>query len=243
MAVKIYMTNSKGGVGVTTCCVGLGIALSKLGERTLVLDGDRQCANALYTGGCANMQVYTLADFEKGACRAKQTLVTHPKISNLSFAASTGVKDGLAAGRAIGELDGLFDYILCDKTGADKCDRALIVTEPFTPSVKAADISKAMLNDGGIKDVGLIVNRLNGGLILDGEVMTAQEIAALLRMPLKAVIPEDLSIPLGKWRKATLKAFDLAAALLTGRRESVCNVLKGYTGISGYIKRRVREKI
>ena len=243
MAVKIYMTNCKGGVGVTSCCVGLGIALAKLGERTLVLDGDRLCASALYTGGLANMQVYTLADFEKGACRAKQTLVSHPKISNLSFSASTGVKDARCAEKAIGELDGLFDYILCDKTGAGKCDRAIIVTEPFAPSVKGADVSKAMLNDGGIKDVGLIVNRLNGGLILDGEVMTAQEISALLRTPLKGVIPEDLSIPLGKWRKSTQKAFDLTACTVTGRRESVWNVCKGYAGLGGYIKRRVREKI
>ena len=36
MAVKIYMTNFKGGTGVTTCAVGLALALAKLGERTLI---------------------------------------------------------------------------------------------------------------------------------------------------------------------------------------------------------------
>lgn len=243
MAVKIYMTNYKGGVGVTTCCTGLGFALAKLGERTLIIDGDRLTAGGLYTGGCANMQVYTLADYEKGACRAKQTLVTHPKISNLSFCPSFGLKDLKCAEKAIGELDGLFDYILCDKIGAGKCDRALIVTEPFTPSIKCADFARADLCDGGIKDSGLIINKLSGGLVLDGEVMTAQEIARLLRMSLKAVIPEDLSLALGKWKKSTLKAFDAAALMITGRRESVCNVLSGYSGLGGFIKRRVREKL
>lgn len=243
MAVKIYMTNYKGGVGVTTCCTGLGFALAKLGERTLIVDGDNLSACGLFTGGCANMQVYTLADYEKGACRAKQTLVTHPKISNLSFCPSLGLKDLNCADKAISELDGLFDYILCDKIGSRKCDRALIVSEPFTPSIKSADLAKADLCDGGIKDAGLVINKLSGGLILNGEVMSAQEIARLLRMPLKAVIPEDLSLSLGKWRKSTMKAFDLAALMITGRRESVCNVLRGFTGIGGFIKRKVREKL
>ena len=64
MAKKIYMTNLKGGAGVTTCCVGLGIALANAGERTLIVDGDCDCACALQIGGCANMHVYTLADLK-----------------------------------------------------------------------------------------------------------------------------------------------------------------------------------
>ncbi len=80
MAHKIYMTNLKGGTGVTSCCIGLGLMLAELGERTLIVDGDRYAASALVTGGCGNLQIYTLADYEKGACRAKQTLVTHHQI-------------------------------------------------------------------------------------------------------------------------------------------------------------------
>lgn len=243
MAKKIYMTNLKGGTGVTTCCVGLGITLAGLGERTLIVDGDTVSAGAMQTGGCCNMQVYTLADYDKGACRAKQTLVAHPRIMNLSFTASLGLENIQAAERAIDELDGLFDYILLDKIAPAKCDCAIIVTEPFVPSIKSTDCCKAMLSDGGIKDVGLIVNKLNGGQILSGEVMTAQEIASVLRLPLKAVIPEDLSLPVGKWKKSTLKAFKVAAEMLTGKREAVCNVLRPYFGINGYIKRKVRERL
>ncbi len=243
MAKKIYMTNLKGGAGVTTCCVGLGIALANAGERTLIVDGDCDCACALQIGGCANMHVYTLADYSKGGCRAKQTLVSHPKISNLSFCPSLGLEDDEVAEHAVDELDGLFDYILLDKIAKKKCDSAIIVTEPFVPSVKSADCCKAKLSDGGIKDVGLIVNKLNGGVILSGEVMTAQEIAALLRLPLKAVIPEDLSLPVGKWIKSTVKCFKVAADMITGKREVICNVLSSYFGINGFIKRKVREKL
>ena len=130
-----------------------------------------------------------------------------------------------------------------DKTAPDRCDSAIIVTEPFVPSVKSSDACKAYLSDMGIKDISLIVNKLNGGQIINGEVMTAQEIAALLRLPLKAVIPEDLTLPLGKWKKSTLKAFRVAAETVSGKREIVCNVVKPYFGLNGYIKRKVRERL
>ena len=243
MAKKIYMTNLKGGTGVTTCCVGLGLALASLGERTLIADGDFAGGCALQIGGCANMQTYTLADFAKGACRAKQTLVSHPSSANLSFTSSLGLEDAGAAERAIYELDGLFDYILLVKLASKKCDCALIVTEPYLPSIKCSDACKDRLSDSGIKDKGLIVNKLNGGQIINGEVMTAQEIASVLRLPLKAVIPEDLSIPLGKWKKSTLKAFKTAAENISGKREDVCNVLRPYFGLNGFIKRKVRDRL
>ena len=243
MAVKIYMTNLKGGTGVTTCCIGLGLSLAKAGERTLILDGDRFAAGALLMSGCVNMQIYTLADYEKGACRAKQTLISHHNTLNLSLASSLGLMDEKFAEAAVDELDGLFDYILLDKIGKRKCDSAIIVTEPYTPSVKSSDACKSYLSDGGIKDISLFVNKLNGGQIINGEVMTAQEIASVLHLPLKAVIPEDLSLPLGKWKKTTLKAFKAAAETITGKRESLCNVLKPYFGFNGYIKRKVRERL
>lgn len=233
----------KGGTGVTTCCVGLGLALAALGERTLIVDGDRISGCALQIGGLGNMQVYTLANYAKGACRAKQTLTQHSKAYNLSFMSSIGLEGGDAEICAIEEIEGLFDYILLDKIAEKTADCALIVTEPFVPSIKSADCCKSRLTDGGIKDSGLIVNKLNGGQIINGEVMTAQEIATLLRLPLKAVIPEDLSMPLGKWKKNTMKAFKVAAEVITNRRDGVCNVLKQYFGLNGYIKRKVREKL
>ena len=243
MAKKILLTSRKGGTGVTTCCIGLGLALTEIGERTLIVDGDAESGGALIAGGCMNMQVYTLADYERGACRAKQTLLSHPKASNLCFMPSIGLKDRSAAAQAISDVEGLFDYVLLDKVSPESCKEAVIVTEPFVPSVKSADCCRSQLSDGGIESVSLIVNKINGGQILNGEVMTAQEISALLHLPLKAVIPEDLTLSVGNWRQPTIKAFRIAAENISGRRTGVCNVLKSYAGVNGYIKRKIREKI
>lgn len=243
MAKKIYMTNLKGGVGVTTCCLGLGIALASMGERTLIIDGDYYCGSGLIVGGVADMSTYTLSDYEKGACRAKQTIISHPKILNLHFVSSIGVSSADIFEKATKELDGLFDYIILDDTPNKNCDEGLIVTEPFAPSIKSADCARAKLFDSGVKNMGLIVNKLNGCHIINGEVMPAQEIASLLRLPLKAVIGEDLSIPLGKWKKSTMKAFKVSAETIMGRRQLIVNVLKDYFGLNGFIKRKLRERL
>lgn len=243
MARKIYLTSLKGGTGVTTCCVGLGNALAETGERVLIADGDRRSASAMTVAGCGNLQVFTLSDYEKGACRAKQTLVSHPVARNLSIMSSLGLTDLTAAERAITDVDGLFDFILCDKIAPAVCNEGIIVTEPFLPAIKSADCCRSALADGGMKEISLIVNKLSGGQILNGDTMTAQEIAAVLHLPLRAVIPEDLTLSAGKWRSSTLKAFRLAADGLTGRREGVCNVMKSYFGPGGWLKRKMRERI
>ena len=243
MARKIYMTNLKGGSGVTTCGVGLALALASLGERTAIFDGDTNCGSALLLGGCANMQTYTLSDYALGACRAKQTLISHPKEQNLWFCSSMGLEDLSFAGKAIAEIDGLFDYIILDKIASDKCDCAIIVTEPYITSIKCADVCKAKLSDSGVKDISLIVNKLNGGHIISGDVMSAQEIANILKLPLRAVIPEDLSIALGREKTATKKAFKVAAENICGKRTDVCNVIRPYFGLGGFVKRKVREAL
>lgn len=153
------------------------------------------------------------------------------------------MKNPTAAISAVADVDGLFDFILADKIAKESCDKAVIVTEPFLPSVKSADCCRSALADGGFKDIGLAVNKICGAQVLNGEIMTAQEIASVLHLPLTAVIPEDLTISAGKCLPNTLKAFKIAAAAISGKKEGVCNVLSKYAGLSGYIKRKLREKV
>lgn len=243
MAEKIYFGSLKGGTGVTTVCVGLGLALAEAGEKTLIVDGDSETACAMTVAGLGNLQVYTLADYEKSACRAKQTAFTHPKAPNLSIMPSLGLKDRPAIKRAVAETEGLFDFVLFDKAGRDLCDKAVIVTEPYAPSVKAADVLAAKLSDGGVRDVSLIVNKVNGGLVACGEVLAAQQIANILRVKLLAQIPEDLAVATGRWRQSAIAAFKAAANAVLGKNSDMYDVLKGYSGLNGFIKRKLRDKI
>lgn len=243
MAQKILLTGLKGGTGVTTCAVGLARALAELGERVLVFDGDARAASALCVAGLAGMNVYTLADAMNGACRVKQAILQYPRSANLYLLPSLGCFDEKFCERAVDEVEGLFDYVICDKGAAGACSRAYVVTEPYAVSVKCADVCLNGLRDGGMRSTGVIVNKVNGGLIFDGEIMSPQEIATLLRAPLLAVIPEDLTMPLGKMKKQSARAFKLAAGALRGRSDRIPNVTAPYLGVSGLIKRKMRSRL
>ncbi len=243
MAEKIYFAGGKGGTGATTVCVGLGLALAGKGEKTLLADGDSAAACAMTVAGMGNMQTYTLADYEKAACRAKQTATPHPKCDKFYIMPSLGLKSRSAALKALGETEGLFDYVLLDGICPQAADRAVVVTEPYLPSIKGADYTAGVLADAGIKDISLIVNKLNGGQVLGGEVYGAEQIAEILRLPLLAAIPEDATIATGKWQKRTVNAFACAADALTGKSPRPFDVFKGYSGLNGFIRRRMREMI
>lgn len=241
MAKKILFTSFKGGAGVSTFCFGLALALAKRGERTLIVDGDDKCGSLLTICGCDDMQVYTLADFEKGACRAKQALIQHKNERNLYVMPSLGCKDRIVAERAVADVEKLFDFVLCDDIAESRCTEAAVVCEPYAPSIKCADYSLNLLRDKKVSDIGLVVNKLNGGLVFDGEALPPQEIASLLHVKLRAAIPEDLGLPVGKIKKQTIEAFAAAAENFSGKSAVISNLIKPYYGVNGYFKRKMRN--
>lgn len=243
MSQIIYVTAARGGAGATTCAVRLALALSSLGERTLVLDGDYECAGGLEVCGLQGLNVYTLADAEEGACRVKQAILQHPDSPNMYVLPTLGLKNFGFAESAAAECSKLFDVILCDGIAAGACGRAIVVSAPYSSYLAAAKLKGAKLKDGGIQNVGLIVNKVNGGLVYDGSVLSPQEFASVARLPLLGVIPEDLTLPLGKIRPSTARAFDMTAAAVLGRSAKTYATVKPYSGVAGYFKRKLRAHI
>lgn len=243
MAEKILVTSFKGGAGATTICVGLGLALGEMGEKTLIVDGDRLAASALIVAGLGNMQVYTLMDYERAACRAKQAAIPHPKCNKLHLMPCLGVTAEDTVLRAVEEVEGLYDFILLDKTAPNCADRAIVVTEPYLPSIKLAERARAALQDAGTDKISLAVNKLNGGQALAGEVYSAEAIANILRLETEMVIPDDMTLPVGRWKAGTVQAFKVAAERILGKTDGTYDVLKNYSGLNGIIKRKLRAKL
>lgn len=243
MAEVIYVAGARGGAGATTCAVYLALALASLGERTLVIDGDCECAGGLEVCGLQGLNVYTLADAEEGACRVKQAVLQHPASPNMYVLPTLGLKNAQFAQTAVAECSKLFDVILCDGIAAGACGRAIVVSAPYSSSLAAAKLRGAKIKDGGTEKVGLIVNKVNGGLVYDGAHLSPQEFASVARLPLLGVIPEDLTLPLNKIRPSTVRAFEMAANAVLGRSEKVYGTVKPYLGVSGYFKRKLRAHV
>jgi len=240
MADCVFIDGGSGGSGATTVSFYLGAALAALGERTLVVDGDCECASELYLSGENVHGVYTLADAENGACRVKQVLLPHPKIANLYFLPTLGCANQAFIVSAVNTLAETFDRVLCDKTAAAVCGRAALVCEGYSQNIAKAKAAAAKLKDRKFADVGVILNKVNGGLVYEGAAPTPKDFAAHLGCELYGVIPEDFLLPLGSIKKRTKRAFELCALKLTGRGEKVFKTAKPYRGFKGYVNRILR---
>lgn len=236
----VYMTGAKGGAGATTCAVMTGLALALKGERTLIVDGDFECGNGMTVAGVNELCSYTLEDAQRGACRVKQALINHPLSSNLYLLPTLGCKDMRFIEEAVKSCCTQFDRVLCDGAAIGACNGAVVVSEPYASSVECAKRTAAYLKDTGFKSVGLIVNKVNGGLVFDGAILTPYELAELTRCTLTGVIPEDLRIASGRIKKSTRKAFAYTAERLLGG-DKIFDVIKAYSGVKGAIKRKMRE--
>ena len=93
-----------------------------------------------------------------------------------------------------------FDYILIDSpAGIDEgfhraasCgEEALLVTTPHISAMRDADRVSGILKSYRFKEVGLVVNLVRKDLARRGEILSPDEIASALRLPLVAVVPEE----------------------------------------------------
>lgn len=204
MARKIVITSGKGGVGKTTVCCNLGVQLARCGYRVIVCDLDFGLNNADVVLGVENRALYDVVDAVEGRCRPKQALVRHPRFPTLYCLASSRVLDRYVSPQAVrlilDSLSPQFDYILIDSPAgieegfhrAVSCaEEGLLVTTPHISAMRDADRVAGMLKSYRLESLGLAVNLVRRDLARRGEILTPDEIASALRLPLFAVIPEE----------------------------------------------------
>lgn len=93
MGEVIVITSGKGGVGKTTTTANIGIGLSGLGKKVLVIDTDLGLRNLDVVMGLENRIVYNLVDVINGNCRLKQALVRDKRFPELYLLPSAQTKD------------------------------------------------------------------------------------------------------------------------------------------------------
>ena len=121
-------------------------------------------------------------------------------------AAQTRDKDAVTPDQMrelVEELRKDFDYIILDcpagieqgfKNAIAAADRALVVTTPEVSAVRDADRIIGLLEANEIKNIRLIVNRLNVDMVKHGNMMTAEDVVEVLSIDLIGVVPYDEKI-------------------------------------------------
>ena len=212
MSRVVVVTSGKGGVGKTTSTASIGAALAKNGKRVCVVDFDVGLRNLDLVMGAERRVVYDLINVAQGDVKLAQALIRDKRIDTLSLlaASQTRDKDALTeAGveRVIGELRGIFDWVLCDSpAGIERgatlamrfADEAVVVTNPEVSSVRDSDRiiglldSKTLRAEQGLRmEKHLLLTRYDAGRASRGEMLSVADVLDILSIPLLGIIPES----------------------------------------------------
>ena len=96
MGEVIVITSGKGGVGKTTTTANIGIGLSQLQKKVVVIDTDLGLRNLDVVMGLENRIVYNLVDVIEGGCRLKQALIKDKRFPELYLLPSAQTKDSFS---------------------------------------------------------------------------------------------------------------------------------------------------
>ncbi len=201
----IVVTSGKGGVGKTTTVANIGTALAKKKHSVVLIDGDIGLRNLDVVMGLENRIVYNLVDIIEGRCRKEQAMIRDRKLGNLCVipSAQTRDKDSVQPEQMKGlceELAKEFDYVFIDcpagiehgfKNAIAGAQLAIVVTTPEVSAIRDADRVIGLLEASMLRDVHLIVNRLNDRMVKKGDMMSTEDIVSLLAIPLLGIVPES----------------------------------------------------
>lgn len=175
MGSCIGITSGKGGVGKSSVCIGLAIALAKKNYKVCLVDMDLGLKNLDIMMGLENRVFYDISDIASGKCSSFQALISskyHENIKLLCACKSIQIEKIQAEMviQIINEIKEHFDYILMDtsagiergfKYTCQVCDQFLIVSTLDLTSLQDADRIIGLLMKDNIQNIKCIINRYN----------------------------------------------------------------------------------
>ncbi|MFP3896856.1 MAG: septum site-determining protein MinD [Anaerolineales bacterium] len=250
----ITITSGKGGVGKTTTTANLGVALSELGHRVVVVDVDIGLRNLDVVMGLQNRIIYDIVDLVEGRCRLRQALIRDRTTSELYLLPAAQSRDKTAISpadmvRVCEQLRGACDFILIDspagiETGFRNAiagaDEFILITTPDASSVQDVDRVLGILESEGHDSMSLIINRVRPELVQRGEMLGPAEVLRTLAIDLIGIIPETEAIlisngqgkPIARDRGSLAsKAYMNTARRLLGQNVRFLPILEGKRGI------------
>lgn len=251
MGEVITFTSGKGGVGKTTTTANVGVGLSLLDKKVVLVDTDIGLRNLDVVMGLENRILYNLVDVLTGRCRVKQALIRDKRYPNLWIipsSCSNESKGSLKDEQMKQLLDDLrteFDYILIDSpAGIDDgfhlamagADRVIVVTTPQIAAIHDADCVLQLLKRKKFEKVNLLVNSFRRQMVRDGNMLDLPDICELLATELIGVVLEDEEVIIAQNQGEPVMG-----------RHSICeqcyeNIAKRITGeevtIPDYIKKK-----
>jgi len=212
MANILVMTSGKGGVGKTTSTAAFGAALAQSGKSVVVVDFDVGLRNLDLVMGAERRVVFDFIHVIQGTVKLHQALIRDKRVETLSLlpASLTHDKDVLTpdgVARVIDELREKFDWVICDSpAGIERgamlamrhADVAVLVANAEVSSVRDCDRVIGLLNaktekaeKGEEIEKHLLITRYEPARVAKGEMLSIDDVLAILAVPLIGVVPES----------------------------------------------------
>ncbi|MDP4179466.1 MAG: MinD/ParA family protein [Bacillota bacterium] len=262
-AKVIAVTSGKGGVGKTNIAVNLGIALSEMGLKVVILDADFGLANIDVLFGI--VPKFSLVDVIHHEKNILEILSEGP--SNVKFiSGGSGVEELVKLDKSqldkfvfnISLMDKIADIILID-TGAGlsdnvmnfvmSADEVLLVTTPEPTSITDAyALIKMVSNRDKSRVIKVIVNRAEdtneANILLDKLSLVSEKFLSLKLLPLGYVFQDEAVIKAVKTQKPFLLSFpksqaskqvkDISKKMIDSIKNENTSEIKG---IKGFVNR------
>jgi septum site-determining protein MinD len=204
----IVFTSGKGGVGKTTVISNIGVELSQLDKKVIMLDTDMGLRNLDLVMGIEDKVNYNILDILNRSCRIRQAIIRNKKYPNLYVIPAAPSMDTLCSYEArfkilIEELKASFDYCLIDSpAGIDSgfwfsvspADRAIVVTTPHVSAIHDARRCISLLDSAHLDDISVIVNAYDKHMVRRHQMISDNDITALLSTRIIGTIPYDKSV-------------------------------------------------
>lgn len=208
MGKAIVVASGKGGTGKSMFTANLGVALSKQGQRVVIVDLDIGLRTLDLYLGIENNIVYDINDVLNGVCRIRQAIIKVKEYPGLSFMAASPLKPNgeitpLHVKVLADKLKEKYDYVIFDSpAGVDDgllvasggADMGIIILNPEYASIRNSALVEQVLKNQGINRVQYVINKIDLSLMEDGRAPSFAEVTRNIRDKVIGVIEEDQNV-------------------------------------------------
>jgi len=206
MGTSLVFTSGKGGTGKSTAISAIASCLAVLGKRTICIDMDLRLPNLDLILGMSDFATLDISDVVTGRHTLEEAVVEHPEIPNLFLLAGSAVYDTafteIALAEVVAQAKEQYDYVLIDgPAGLDRAfyltvqtaDGAVIVSTTDATSQRDAQRTVMELDELGIADIRMIVNRVRVKLLVRS-MINVDDMIDFVGVPLLGLVPEDQDV-------------------------------------------------